>query len=170
MRFIEAMGRLARGATSEEAIDNIRDEHGRGAARWLADRLGISARQARRYLAGDVRRPPAERTEAIRSGANQTRLAADRLRGARTISAPRVKVEAKSPGYPDGTRRIGTRPVSGDLRDALDRAADALDTGDGALAEELLSDGILSYGGRAGSHSDAANHLRISDFDGIDFD
>lgn len=168
MRFIDAMSQLGEQLTAEEVMDAVREEHGRGSSRWLSEQLGISQRQARRYLSGQVRRPPATRASDIRSQIPTGRRAARRLRDLRTILAPRVPVISKSSGNPDGTRRIGTVAVTAELREALDEAARLLEEGDAAGAEDAFSTGLLNaYGGRGGG---VGQYLSIEDYSGMDFD
>lgn len=159
--------RLAERRSIGDALSDYRAAHGSHAARELAGERGISARQARRYLAGQVRRPPAERGERIRRAVPAGQRAAAELRAAQLIAAGWVPVSTRSSGNPDGSRQVGTRAVSGEMRARLDAAAAALERGDMAEAEEQVSRGLLDYGGRG---SGAAEHLAVSDYDGIEVD
>jgi len=165
VKFTDAINELGRARNDREALDAIKAEHGSSSARWLADRLGISPRQARRYLAGDVRRPPAGRAAAIRQGAAPTRIAGNALRGAAALNVGEVRVTIKSPGPrqpSEGRRRIGTKAVTPTARRILDRAADRLDAGDTAGAERLVSEAVQTmYGTDAFEITDYADGIDV---------
>lgn len=164
--------RLAAQSTDAEDLAAYRHLHGAHAARDLAADLGISRRQAQRYLAGSVKQPPPERAEAIRAAVPDAAKAAARVRGAQMITITgRVDVTAKSTGTADGTRRMGTQMITHEMRDLLDAAADLLESGDRAGAEALISDAMLStYGDGKGMDGGLQEYLSIGNYGGIGFD
>lgn len=165
MKFTDAIKDLGRARNDREALNAIRTEHGSSSARWLAEQLGISSRQARRYLAGDVRRPPASRAAAIRARANPARIAGNALRGAGALNVGDVKVTIKSPGPrqpSEGRRRIGTKAVTPAARRILDQAAERLDAGDTAGAERLMNEAVQTmYGTDAFEITDYADGIDV---------
>jgi hypothetical protein len=131
--------------TADEAVAAIRDQHGRGATRYVTGARGVGPRQAQRYLAGRglsgrtaanrMRRealvraaggPARAKVEdaATRLGrvqrqvmarAPRARVAARILRKARLVDVGRARVASRSSGREDGFRRVGMHQVGGDL-------------------------------------------------------
>lgn len=165
MQWEEVVDAIGKPVSDTEAIASIRAEHGTGAARWLAERLGVSARTARRYMAGVV---PGKRSMAVRDAAPRARVAANALRKAQTIQAPQMAAEEKSPKKTKGARRGAQtrrmkepKRVTKDGRAALQRAADRLDAGDMQGAKDEVDKAVLSAYG-----TDALNIIEY--IDGID--
>lgn len=125
-----------------EAVAAIRAEHGRAASHWLADRLGQSQRQARRYLSSQ---PPNARRSDVVAQASRLRVAEGRLR--RTLKTTRGTIEVDY--SPSGrTRSVPDIDATPSLRDYLTSAADYLADGERHLAAAEFEQYILiGYGG-----------------------
>lgn len=132
----------------DQAIAAIRAEHGRGATHWLADRFGITLRQAQRYMKGQglgtrTIRSRARREQLVAAAAEPAQARAARARGqlgeaqrdvmrqasrrwvaaqllrrATRVTVGRVKVWDKSQKRPAGSRDVGSHPVGANLRRA----------------------------------------------------
>lgn len=164
MRFIDAIRGAGRPRNDQEAIQAIRAEHGDQASRFLANRLGIGIRQAQRYLAGQVRRPKEDKGRALRGAADPARIAASRLRSARTISMGKVPVGYD--GKSRGTITPGVLTVDGVLRGELDQVAQALESGDYNEADRLFSQAIIGAkeATRGNNRDTARSHINITDY------
>jgi hypothetical protein len=170
------MRQLGEGSWDDQ-MAAIRAEHGRGAARWLADTLGRSARQARRYLSGEARprKVDADKLAAMSKHAGR-RIAADKLRSIRTVRVGHVDVVELSPVEPEpgGARNVGARNVGG----AMGVVADAWLSGmDDQAADAFDAAVITAYAGDEVTAQEAANPsglgsvLGIGNYrDGIDYD
>ncbi|UKD50778.1 hypothetical protein L3Q65_00340 (plasmid) [Amycolatopsis sp. FU40] len=125
-----------------EAVAAIRAEHGRAASHWVADRLGLSQRQARRYLSPQ---PPNARRPDVVALAPRLRVAEGRLR--RTLKTTSGTIEVNySPSGP--TRSVPDIDATAGLRDYLTAAADYLADGERHLAAAEFEQYILiGYGG-----------------------
>lgn len=151
--FDEFVQRIGEPGDWHEAADEIKSQHGRGASRWLADRLGVSLRQAQRYLKGDVRVPPATRQASIVEGVDRSKAAARHIRTATRLSIGSIEMATSS-----GTtkRNVGDMPVTPGMRGNLNAAADALEAGDvdqaGALFGSAVLDSYFSKGNAGGRH------------------
>src|SRR3954470_17954732 len=128
--FGSMLGRLNDRTTVRDALDRYRSTHGRGASKALAAELGVSQRQAQRYLKGDVRKPPATKGTAIIKTVPPAARQADQLRRAQMVGAGALPVVARSPNASDGPRRVGTRMLSAEARADLAAAAELLEAGD----------------------------------------
>lgn len=155
--------------TLDAALDAIRADHtGRGgASHWLAERFGISLRQAQRYLKGEGlsqrykaartrreeiieaaaeprRRAYAQREAEVLAAASRQHVAAALLRRATYVNVGRVRVWDKSKDRPDGSRDVGMHAVGVTLnRGQLDRAADDIAAGQWDDAVHSLSEALL---------------------------
>ena len=173
MKFMDAVkSRIGRPDSDREALGALREEHGRHTSRYLADRLGVSVRQAQRYLRGDIRRVSSERSTLIRGAVDNNRLAAQRIRNARIVSVGKVSAVSKSKGTSTGSRSIGVLTIDATMRQELDRAAADLEAGNVREAEEAISAAILGgYGVAKGGNRDSARGaIEIDDYSsGINF-
>lgn len=171
MQFDDAMQNgPGRAADWRDAVDAVRQAlPGKGAASaYLADKYGVSRRQAQRWLAGkgtpDVK---SGRRDAVRNDAVAARKrAADRMRSAKVIAAGKVPVQAKSSGKGAGARNVGVVAVTPAVHRLLTQAAANLESGNTAEAGQAVSDAIMrAYGeskGDNGGH--AAANLEITDW------
>jgi transcriptional regulator with XRE-family HTH domain len=169
VRFIDAMRSLGRPRNIGEALRAFRAQHGKGASRALADRLGVSLRQAQRYLRGDIKRPPVEKERAIRDSADRRVIASNALTGARTVSVGRVGV-VDSRGK-RSTRPAGTLVVDDQMRAALAEAARLHEQGDDRGAEAAMGAAIMGGYSRASrdNRTIAPGALSVTDYpDGLD--
>jgi len=164
---VSRFGDQIRGAASprnwQDAASAIRRAKGRGASRFIAQELGISQRQAQRYLAGQVRKAP--HGQDIEDLAEPDWLAADALLEAQALNCGHVEVEYN--GKSQGVRKVGLISVDGEMREAIEAAAAALLDGDESLAEQLLSDGILGQYSQQNARDDRhilKGTLKISGF------
>lgn len=153
--------------TGPAALEAIRAEHGRNSTRWLADQMGISLRQAQRYMAGQglsgrTAANRARRDAVIELGAAPVRAQAQRVRAdvsrqasrrwiaaalirkATRVSVGRVKVWDKSANRPAGSRHVGSHRVDNRrMRAQLNQAASLLESGDEEGAMHAFSDALL---------------------------
>lgn len=153
LSFGEFVQRVGEPGDWHEAADEIKAEHGKRASRWLSDRLGVSLRQAQRYLKGDVRVPPADRQAAIVGGVDRTRAAARHIRTATRIVVGKIVMMTSSGPT---TRNVGEVPVTPGMQRELNAAADALDRGETDRAADLFGAAVLdsyfSKGNAGGRH------------------
>lgn len=154
--------------TAAAALDAIREDHGGRATRWLADRMGISLRQAQRYMRGEglsgrtaanrARRDAvvAAAAEPRQAAAQQVRrdvmrsasrrwVAAGLLRRASRVTVGRVGVWDKSKNRPAGFRNVGTHRVgtNGLTSGQLAAVAEMLEQGYEQGALHAFSDALL---------------------------
>ena len=170
MDFISALKASARPKDVREAIDAIKAAFpGKGeASKYLATTHGVSVRTAQKWLKGD--QLPSDRG-GRRAGVQNDikahrRVAADRMRKARTVAAGRVRVVSISKGVGDGTRNIGVLAVDERMRQELEEAARLFEAGDDDGAEKAASNAILGGYGQAkgGNRESARGALEIDDF------
>jgi hypothetical protein len=150
-----------------------------GAARWLADEMGVSTRSAERYLAiatpgvketqMPVRHAQVEAAERLKAeikaewdeedSAAQRQQIADLLRLISHVSPGKVGVQSRS-----GPQAGGSRSIGGELDVDLDAVADAWEDDDEDLAAAELSDAIVSAYGQRGGVDSLDDALRITDY------
>lgn len=138
MNFREMIDSVVASARVQDVQAAIRAAEGRGATRWVAAQAGISQRTARRWLSNN---PPRSRVTALIGLIDTTSIAAYRIRGAESISIGTVAVAYDD--QDEGSRNIGDLDVDSDMANALAHAAEALESGDWAAAEDWFSDAVI---------------------------
>jgi hypothetical protein len=128
--------------------------------RWIVEKFGVSDSTARRWRRGAQQtRDPGKRDAVMGSSDRDTRrkIAANAMRGATGMSVGKIGVDADT-GRATGSRRLGTIQLGREGTEKMELAADALERGDMAEAERLMSDAIL--------HSDGRDYgpLHVSDY------
>jgi hypothetical protein len=164
--------------TWRDVLDYARQEHGRGATRWLADTLSVTQRTAQRYFTGQhsptrhqVREHLGPLVESLRA---EAQAEADQLHREET-AAYLAEIQALRPRGPllvrskSDLKELPTiRKVVDYYRVDLTEAAEAWRAGDDERAEELLSDQII--GGYGGSGTGLAEILEVDDYlGGLDY-
>jgi hypothetical protein len=153
VKFKSLMSQIGKPLNTSEALANR-------TSKWIAERFGISRRQAQRYKSGaaplDRPQDRAKRERAMESADADTRraVAAKALREAQAAHAGRVPVVDKSPkgkAKPPGRnfRNVGTVPLTDEKsRRRMTEAAEALEAGDIARAEKAMSEAITRTPGK----------------------
>lgn len=150
MKFGSLVSKIGKPVNTAEALINR-------SSKWVAEHFGVSRRTAQKWKAGTQQ--PGKRVggpeTVIKSADADTRrkVAADAVRHAKGAVVGRVPVVDKSPKGKAVKSYRNIKPVRFNTpadRARLDAAADALERGDTARAEEIMSEAILaSYGGGA---------------------
>jgi hypothetical protein len=149
MNFDDAMRGLGRPRSTSEALGSIKAS-GAGASHRLAAQLGVSLRQAQRYLKGEVKKVPPAKEQAIRNGADRRYIAAQAIGNAQTVSVGKVTVTDS--GGKSSSRSIGTLAVDATMRAQLAEVSRLYAAGDDRGAEAAMGAAIM--GGYSRSKSD----------------
>jgi hypothetical protein len=123
----------------QDSLAAIRRQHGRGTSRWIAEHVGISQRQAQRWLAGQVQH--SEYEDQVEDLADPGWLVADALASAGALDVGRVEVFYD--GKSQGTRNVGTLVVDEEMHGLLTQAGALYAEGMDEQAEAIISDAIL---------------------------
>jgi hypothetical protein len=169
MKFTGLVSKIGKPKTVAEALADKTP----GEIKSLAGKLGVSVRTIQKWKSGKGRRmpdgtyKPQEPSKKLggservikESTTSKTRrnVAAGKLRQTQAVHVGRVQVRDKSPrgkGPRAGMvyRNLGTIHLRPAERDLMNQAADALERGDTARAEELTNQALMKgYGGGADS-------------------
>lgn len=134
-------------------------------ARAAASGKSVAAEMRAVQRAVKSGKPPARQSAEV-AKASRDRAAAQRVRAATSVNVGTVEVEYPTAdgGRGEGSRNLGSYPVTGRLSGRMEAIALMYENGDEEGAEELLSEALLDEYGELGGT------LRISDYgDGIDF-
>lgn len=138
--FEEVVDGLARTAPVQAAQNALRQAHGKGTSRWVAGEIGLSQRQAQRWLSADY---PRSRAGQIMELVAATTIVAHVLRIATRVNPGQVGVYYKGTGRDEKTRNIDGFTPSAQVRVYLDRAADDLVRDDLDAAADAFSDAVI---------------------------
>lgn len=126
--------------------------------RDVADMLGKSTRQALRYKNGEVKNLPDDVEESV-----EGHSVAAVLRQASLIDVGDVQVESSK--GPEGTRPVGQLVVDGQMRSALNDAADLYEGGLYDEAESAMSAAIIDgYARSRGGGTGLSSALSVTGF------
>jgi hypothetical protein len=144
MKFTRIISQIGKPQNAAEAVVNR-------STKWIAQHFGVSRRTAQRWKAG-TQQPTdrgGRRESVIKSANKETRQAnaANALRNAQAINAGRVGVVDKSGGK-KSKRNLGVVQLDPAARALMQQAADQLETGNEDEAERLMSQAILTSGGK----------------------
>ncbi|WP_345572141.1 MULTISPECIES: helix-turn-helix transcriptional regulator [Actinomycetes] len=126
----------------DETLEQVRNEHGKKASSWLADKLGVSRRTAQRYLAGTQN--PSKRTRQRIPNVERSvrrKVAAGKISRVRSMNVGRVVVINLSAGDEDGTRDIGNVSLPPEI---MEEIAALYADGQDQEAEDLLNQAIVN--------------------------
>lgn len=144
MKFPRIISQIGKPQNSAEAVINR-------STKWIAQQFGVSRRTAQRWKAG-TQQPTdrgGRRESVIKSANKETRQAnaANALRNAQAINAGRVGVIDTS-GQKKSKRNLGVVQLDPAARALMQQAAEQLEAGNEAEAERLMSQAILTSGGK----------------------
>ena len=172
MKFQTAISSIGKPRNVAESLINR-------SSKWVADHFGVSVRTAQRWKKGTQQ--PSKRVggpERVTKSANadtRRKVAANTLRTGTTVHVGSVQVQGSGDKKP-GTRKINEAwQVTPAMRAGMDRAADALDRGDLATAEQEMSAVVMnryagdSSGGGRDSSGGIGSFVNITDW-GTGFD
>jgi len=159
------------------AVRLIHAEYGKKAADILASALGKSRRTGERWIAkaeGKVNPKTGRESQASEPKpmaqvgvveAAKRLYAAKKLRTAQTVNAGAVAVYSKSDGTRDArTRNVGALGVSGDLKAALDAAANDVQAGNYSDAADRIDHAVMDAYGERGGVGDLGDTLGVVDY------
>lgn len=144
MKFPRIISQIGKPQNAAEAVVNR-------STKWIAQHFGVSRRTAQRWKAG-TQQPTdrgGRRESVIKSANKETRQAnaANALRNAQAINAGRVGVVDKSGGK-KSKRNLGVVQLDPAARALMQQAAEQLEAGNEDEAERLMSQAILTSGGK----------------------
>lgn len=154
--FEQVVDGLARTAPVKAAQEALRQSYGKGASRWVAGEVGLSQRQAQRWLSADY---PRSRAGQIMELVAASTIAAHVLRIAARVDPGSVGVYYKGNGRDEGSRNIDGFTPSTQVRVYLERAADDLVRDDLEAAADAFSDAVI-----CGYEEGLEDTLGVSDY------